>query len=368
MDLRRRDFLKLCLGTTGYLLTGGIGENLALTSDQRAEFYQSQPKEAVQCLLCPHSCVLKDKERGVCRARENRQGILYTLSYDKPCAVHIDPIEKKPFFHVLPASTALSLAAAGCNLRCKFCQNWQISQAAPEQVEPLALSIPDIINAARQKDCRSIAFTYTEPTVFYEYALDIIPPARKNKLGIIMHSNGYINPAPLRAICPFFTAINVDLKGFTEDYYRTVCRAELAPVLESLVIIRREKKVWLELTNLVIPTLNDSSESIRKMCVWIRDNLGDEVPLHFSRFYPMYQLTSLPPTPVSTLETARGIAIDAGLKFVYIGNIPGHPGEHTYCPACQKILVRRNGYSVLENSVIAGKCRYCQEPIPGVWQ
>lgn len=366
MQFKRRDFVKICLGTAGYCLAYNLPELLAKVEAKEALYYEKQGN-VIKCLRCPHTCIIKKNERGFCRIRENREGKLYNIVYALPCAVHIDPIEKKPFFHVLPGSNSFSLATAGCNLRCKFCQNWQISQAAPEEVNSIEMLPEEAVERAQNSGCSSVAYTYTEPTVFYEYTQDIAKLAKEKGLKNVMHSNGFINPEPLRNLCQYFTAINVDLKGFTEDFYRDICSANLKNVLESLVIIKKEMKVWLELTTLIIPTLNDNPDLIRKMCAWIKGNLGEAVPLHFSRFFPMYKLTNLPPTPVSTLENARNIAQEIGLKFVYIGNLPGHKAENTYCPNCQNEIVKRVGYSVLSNLIIGGKCKICSHPIPGVW-
>ncbi|MBI4845698.1 MAG: AmmeMemoRadiSam system radical SAM enzyme [Candidatus Omnitrophica bacterium] len=330
-------------------------------------FYQKLDAESILCLMCAHQCRVLKNQRGFCRVKENLDGKYYNIVYERPCAIHIDPIEKKPFFHVLPASTSFSIATVGCNLRCKFCQNWQISQAEPEHVKTVKMSCEDIILKAKQNNCASIAYTYTEPLMFYEYVLDIAQLAKKENIKNVMHSNGYLKPEPLENLIQNFSAINIDLKGFSERYYQDICGGSLEPVLESLILIKKRKDVWLEITNLIIPTLNDDPAGIKKMCLWICDNLGADVPLHFSRFFPTYKLTTLPPTPLTTLENARKIAHDAGVKFVYIGNAPGHEAENTYCPKCAKALIKRSGYVVLENNVINGKCPECAENISGVW-
>ncbi len=370
LKIKRRGFLKLSLFAGAYVLHNSITPSFCLgeqTTCKEALYYQKLSQKQTQCLKCPHLCLIKNGNRGMCRIRENQDGKLINIVYAKPCAVHIDPIEKKPFFHVLPGTKSFSIATVGCNLRCKFCQNWQISQAEPEQVESMTMFAQDIVSKAKQSECKTIAYTYTEPTVFYEYTLDTAILALSNGIRNVMHSNGYINPEPLRKLCPNFCAINVDLKAFSEEFYQNICQGNLQNVLDSLVIIKKELGVWLELTNLIIPTLNDNPLEIKKMCVWIRENLGDDVPLHFSRFFPMYKLMSVPPTPVSVLEAARDIAIDCGLKFVYIGNIPGHTAENTYCPNCRKSIIKRSGYIILENNLKDGKCGFCQELIQGVW-
>jgi pyruvate formate lyase activating enzyme len=300
--------------------------------------------------------------------RINKDGALYTLGYGNPVAIHIDPIEKKPFFHVLPGHNAFSLAVAGCNMRCLFCQNWQISQSKPDETDNYNLSPEDIVNQSLKSECPFIVYTYTEPTVFYEYMLDISKLAKQKGLRNGMHTCGYINPEPLKELLKYMDAVNVDLKSFNPEFYRKMgAMAELEPVLATIKTIKQEG-VWLELTNLIIPGENDSPEEIKKMCIWIKENLGTEVPLHFSRFTPQFQLANLPPTPLSKLEEACQIAKDIGLKYVYIGNVPGHPGEDTYCPNCKKILIDRIGYEILENNIKAGKCKFCGYKIAGIWE
>jgi len=320
----------------------------------------------IQCELCPKRCRVPRGKRGACGVRENRDGKYYSLVYGNPCAVHLDPIEKKPFFHVLPATNSFSLATVGCNFQCKFCQNWEISQASPEDVYSYDISPEMMVKMAKEVKAHSVAYTYVEPTIFYEYMTDICHLARKEGLLNVTHSNGFMNPAPLKNLCKVMDAANIDLKGFSEAFYRDVCHGELNPVLETLKTLKREK-VHLEITNLVIPTQNDDPSGIREMCLWIKRELGADTPVHFSRFFPLYKLRSLPPTPVSTLEKARSIAFSCGLEYVYVGNIPGHEGEHTFCPKCKKLLIQRVEYMVSENHLRDGKCEYCGKPIPGIW-
>ena len=319
----------------------------------------------VQCELCPNGCILELGQHSKCRARMNKDGTLYSLVYGKPCAVHVDPIEKKPFFHFLPGTTAFSIATAGCVLSCKFCQNWQISQAKPEDTDTYDLPPEKVVSNAVAYKCRSITYTYTEPTVFYEYMYDTAVIARKQGIKNTMHSCGYINEKPLRTLSKFMDAADIDLKGFTEDFYSRICSGSLRPVLNALVILK-EVGVWLEITNLVIPTLNDDLNNVREMSRWIAKNLGADVPIHFSRFFPHYKLTNLPPTPLETLEAVRKTAMDAGLKFVYIGNIR-HEGENTFCPKCKKVLIERMGYFVKQNHISNGKCTFCSSAVAGVW-
>ena len=320
----------------------------------------------IQCELCPHRCRVAKGKRGICRVRENREGKYYSLVYGNPCAVHLDPIEKKPFSHVLPGTTSYSLATAGCNFQCKFCQNWEISQAFPEDVYSYEVTPELMVKRAKEIGARSIAYTYVEPTIFYEYMLDIGLLAKKAGLLNVTHSNGFINPAPLKNLSKVLDAANVDLKGFTENFYRELCSGELNPVLETLKTLKKEK-VHVEITNLIIPTKNDEISVLKEMCVWIKKELGEDTPIHFSRFYPLYKLKTLPPTPVSTLEKAREVALSAGLEYVYVGNIPGHTGENTFCPKCKKMIIQRTGYMVGEINLKDGKCRYCGKPISGIW-
>ena len=332
-----------------------------------AQYWQKVKENIVQCLLCPRKCVLDVGQRGVCTVRINKDGKLYTLGYGNPVAVHIDPIEKKPFFHVAPGEPVFSLAVAGCNMRCIFCQNWQISQSRPDETQNYNLSPEEVVEKTIKSNCKFIAYTYTEPTVFYEYMLDIVKLAREKGIKNTMHSCGYINAEPLRELLKHMDAVNIDLKGFTEEFYAKIgLLAQLKPVLETLKIIK-EDGIWLEITNLLIPGFNDDPKKIKEMCIWIKENLGDEVPLHFSRFIPNYKLQNLPPTPIEKLEEAYKIAKEVGLKYVYIGNVPGHAGENTYCPNCGKIIVKRIGYEILENNINDGKCKFCGYKIAGRW-
>ena len=332
-----------------------------------AEFWNVVRDGIVQCLLCPRKCILPEGARGVCESRINKGGSLYTLTYGRPVAVHVDPIEKKPFFHVVPGAPAFSIATAGCNMRCLFCQNWQISQADPGKIVVEYVSPEQIVDGAIKNKCDFIVYTYTEPTVFYEYMIETSRLAKKKGLKNAMHSCGYINQEPLKELLKYMDAVNIDLKGFTRDFYQKMgLLAELEPVLDALKTVH-EAGVWLEITNLLIPGENDAPEDIKKMCLWIKKNLGADTPLHFSRFYPAYKLENLPPTPLKTLEEARRIARAAGLRYVYIGNIPGNEAENTRCPFCRELLVRRIGYKILKNNIVGGKCRFCGRKIAGIW-
>jgi pyruvate formate lyase activating enzyme len=320
----------------------------------------------VQCNLCPHRCIIADGERGTCRVRENQGGRLYSVVYGNPCAVHLDPIEKKPFYHFLPTAGAFSLATAGCNLHCLYCQNWSISQVSPEETQNTDLAPEDVVYYSQQYGAPVIAYTYSEPTVFYEYMLATARLAREAGLYNVVISAGFINPEPLRELCQAVDGIKIDLKGYDETFYREVCEGELGPVLEAIRTIY-EAGVHLEIVNLVVPTLNDSLDQLRALARWVARDLSPDVPLHFTRFHPQYKLTNLPPTPVETLERARETALDEGMRFVYAGNVPGHPGNNTYCPACGEILVARQGFAVTAYHLEGGTCAYCGEPISGVW-
>jgi pyruvate formate lyase activating enzyme len=332
-----------------------------------ARYWTAMDDKNVQCQLCPNYCFLPVGKKGRCGNRINVDGKLYTLVYARPVAVHIDPIEKKPFTHFLPGTTSFSIATAGCNLGCLFCQNWQISQARPEDAQSVVLVPEQVVDLAIKSKSASIAYTYTEPTVFYEYMFDTAKLAKQRGLKNVMHTCGYINAKPLMELLQYMDAVNVDLKGFSEEYYATMSSGRLEPVLETIKNVKRAG-VWLEITNLVVPGKNDDPKMIKAMSVWIRDNAGADTPLYFSAFNPMYKLTSVPPTPVETLEKARKIARDAGLHYVYIGNVYGNAGESTYCPNCGKLLVKRQGFDTLQVDVIDGKCKYCGYKIAGVWK
>jgi pyruvate formate lyase activating enzyme len=281
--------------------------------------------------------------------------------------MNIDPVEKKPLFHFLPGSPILSIATAGCNLHCKQCQNWQISQSELFTTSQPDVFPEDVANMALKRDCPAIAYTYTEPLVSYEYTYDCCKAATEADIKNVLVTAAYINPAPLREICPFVDAANVDLKSFSDDFYREICGARLKPVLKALSIMK-ERGVMLEVTNLIIPTLNDSEEETKQLCGWVAENLGVETPLHFSRFFPQNQLKQLPPTPADTILRAREIACETGLQYVYVGNMQSDQGENTYCHGCGERLIERHGYTIRQNRITAGTCPACHTPIYGVWK
>jgi pyruvate formate lyase activating enzyme len=353
-------------------LVSGTGNAIAFSrssdlSDVEAKYFEKKEGLDVECLLCPRKCLIGDRERGYCGVRENKGGKYVTLVYSRPCTVHVDPIEKKPFFHVYPASRSFSLATAGCNVNCKFCQNWEISQSRPEQTRNYRLSPENIAKKARESDCMTIAYTYSEPVVFYEYMYDCAVAGNEVGVDSIVVTAGYIQEKPLKELLPKVLAVKVDLKAFEEEYYKKIVRGELKPVLDGLVTIASSGR-WLEIVYLVVPTLNDDPSLLRKMAVWIRKELGAHVPLHLSRFYPQYLLKDLPPTPVSALARLREICMEAGLKYVYVGNVPGDPGENTYCPRCRKKLISRLVYFIGENHIKNGRCAYCGEKIEGIFE
>lgn len=319
----------------------------------------------VICELCPRECVIKDGERGNCRVRENKGGKLTSLVYGKPCAVHIDPVEKKPMYHFLPATTAFSIATAGCNLHCKFCQNWDISQTPPEETRNMDMPPGEVVRLARENNCRSIAYTYSEPTIFYEYTCDTSKLARAKGVNNIWVTAGYINQMPLEKACEYMDGANVDLKG-NEEFYKNTCFAHQRPVQDTIKTMVK-RGVVVEITNLLVPTLNDRPEDIKELVKWIYNEVGPDIPLHLSRFTPMYKLANLYPTPEKTLFDAAEAATQIGMNYVYVGNIASGGWENTKCPRCRKVIVARKGYLVSENLVKDGKCPFCMTKIYGKW-
>jgi pyruvate formate lyase activating enzyme len=320
----------------------------------------------VQCELCPRACEIAPGGRGDCRVRINLDGRLTALTYGFPCSLHIDPIEKKPVFHFLPGTPTLSLATVGCNLHCKNCQNWEISQRNPEEIEALELPPARLVELSRQNQCPSLSFTYTDPVIYYEYALDTCTAARAAGLRNILVTAGYINPEPAKELFRVTDVARIDLKAMSEKFYREVCDATLKPVLATIVLAR-EMKLLVEIVHLIVPTLNDSDADLKQLCGWVAANAGRDVPLHFSRFHPQHKLTHLPPTPVETLHRARDIARAAGLRHVYLGNVLERDAANTYCPKCNKLLLARTGFSLLENRLRDGKCPDCATEIYGIW-
>jgi pyruvate formate lyase activating enzyme len=364
-------FLVLTVGTAVLVVYSREKSVVAETSHMgtnalhEAMYYETRG-DIVNCLLCPNACKLSDGQIGICRARKNVGGKLYSLVYGKIASMHVDPIEKKPFFHVLPGSQAFSIATPGCNMRCLFCQNWEISQAFPWEVQTQDATPEQIVDAAVRSGCPSIAFTYTEPVIYYEYVLDVAKLAKARGLKTVIVSNGYINQEPLKALLKYIDAYKVDFKAFNDQFYKELTGGDVKPVLESMKTIR-QYGVWLEIVNLLVPGKNDSEKEIRDMAHWIHQNLGDEVPLHFSRFHPQHKLLNLPPTPVETVIRARQIAMEEGLKFVYTGNVPYPEGECTYSPKSGQVAIQRQSYFVVKNNLKNGMTPD-GEKIPGVWE
>ncbi|MBN1626919.1 MAG: AmmeMemoRadiSam system radical SAM enzyme [Deltaproteobacteria bacterium] len=327
--------------------------------------YETEGKD-VRCQLCPHECYLTPGDRGVCRSRANIKGKLYSLSYGNPCAVNVDPIEKKPLFHFYPGTSVFSLAVAGCNFRCLNCQNWEISQRRPEDLEHYDLFPEDVIKLMKKGGYKLIAYTYSEPTSFYEYMYDTAKLAKESGFKSLWISNGYINEMPLVELARYIDGANINLKSFEDGIYQKLNGGTLEPVLNTFRTLH-EEGVWFEITTLVVPTYLDDRDMIKRMCAWILKDLGPDYPLHFIRFHPEYKLTRLPSTPIETLEEFRNIAMKEGIHYVYVGNVPGHEGESTYCHNCKKILIERNGYVLKQVNIENGKCKFCGTAIPGRW-
>lgn len=353
-------------------MVGGMEVNFLQEIEEvkmkEALFYQKLVEQKVKCELCPHYCVIADGKRGVCGVRENRGGTLYSLVYGKVIASHVDPIEKKPLFHFLPGSYSYSISTVGCNFRCDFCQNWEISQAPKKypEIAGVEMTPEGVVSAALKEKCKSISYTYTEPTIFFEFAYDCSKLAHEKGLKNNFITNGFMNAPVVEMIAPYLDAANVDLKSFREDYYRKICGGRLAPVLETLKLMRK-LNIWVEVTTLVIPGLNDSKEELAEIANFIKDELGADVPWHVSAFFPNYKMLDRPPTPAETLIMAREIGLKTGLKYVYAGNVPIPGAEDTYCGKCKNPIIVRSGFSVLKNKIRNGKCSICGEGVSGVW-
>jgi len=328
--------------------------------------YKKLKKNRVVCGICPNRCLLSPGDLSVCRSKVNIDGILYSLAYGNPCSVHVDPIEKKPLFHFKPKSRALSIATTGCNFRCLNCQNWEISQAKPWQVRHYELFPRDVVAKAQSVGAKSIAYTYSEPTTFFEYMIDIARIAREEGIYNLWISNGYINQKPLLELCKVLDAANVNLKSYSDAIYRKLNGGRLEPVLNTFKTLH-EQRVHFEMTNLVVPGYVDDTDMAKRMCEWILNNLGPDYPLHFLRFFPRYKLDRLSPTPISTLSRFRELAMHEGIRYVYVGNVPGHEGNNTYCHDCGKLLVERKGYLIPTYNLVENRCRFCKSVIPGVW-
>jgi len=334
---------------------------------KEAMLYSPLEGGKVQCHLCNHRCSISPSKRGICGVRENREGKLYTLVFGRAISLNVDPIEKKPIFHLFPGSTSFSIATVGCNFRCLQCQNHEISQMPVERDRIEGSSVPPskIVSLAKEYRCRSISYTYTEPTIYFEYAYETAALAHQEGIKNIFVTNGYMTEEALKTIQPYLDAANVDLKSFQEKFYKEVCGARLKPVLETLGLMR-QMGIWVEITTLVIPTLNDSDKEFEEIAQFIL-SLGPEVPWHISAFYPTYKMLNLPRTPAALLHRAREIGMGTGLRYVYCGNIPGEEGEDTFCPHCGRKVIERIGFQVTKNEVVMGECRHCHSRVEGVW-
>ena len=335
---------------------------------KEAMFYERLDEKKVRCFLCAHHCVIKEGKRGICSVRENRDGTLYSLVYGKLISMNIDPIEKKPLFHFLPGSTSFSIATVGCNFRCEHCQNNEISQY-PKEHEGEIMGQPAtpeaVVEAAGRNGCKSISYTYTEPTIFFEFAYDCAKLAHQKGIRNVFVSNGYTGPEAVKAIAPYLDGNNIDLKG-GDEFYKKICGARLEPVKETIRLMKA-LGVWVEVTTLIIPDHNDSEKDMRDIAEFL-SSVDPSMPWHVTQFYPTYRILDKPRTPVKTLRRAREIGFEAGLKYVYEGNVPGEGGENTYCPDCKELLIRRFGFSISENTIKDGKCPKCGHDIKGVWK
>ena len=333
---------------------------------KEAMFYKKIGEKKVKCFLCAHHCIIKDGKRGICHVRENRGGTLYSLVYGKVISTNIDPIEKKPLFHFLPGSTSYSIATVGCNFRCEHCQNYEISEYPREHPDIIGQSVtPEaIVEAAEQNGCKSISYTYTEPTIFFEFAYDCAQLAHKRGIKNVFVSNGYTSPEATKAIAPYLDGNNVDLKG-DDEFYKKICGAKVDPVKQTIRLMK-ELGVWVEVTTLLIPDHNDSDKQINDIAEFIK-SVDSSIPWHVTQFYPTYKLADKPRTSIETLRRAREIGFGVGLQYVYEGNVPGEGGENTFCPQCKELLIKRFGYKITENKMKGGECPKCSTEIKGVW-
>ncbi len=370
--MKKREFVKNCLLAAGGMsicpnFINGSPLSQVNRNNYRLALYQEESAKGVMCRICPNECVLKEGELSDCRNRIVKDGKLYTMAYGNPCSVNLDPVEKKPLYHFMPATLTFSIATAGCNLACLNCQNWTISQTSPDKTRNTDLMPDKVISNTLKYKCKSISYTYSEPITFYEYVFDTATLAKQSELRNILVSNGYINNEPLLKLSSVIDAANIDLKSFNDKTYLKLTGGKLEPVLETLKTLK-EQKVWLEITNLIVPDYTDKMDEIREMCKWLYANGFSDTPLHFSRFHPMYKLEQLPPTPVSTLNKAWDIAKEEGINHVYIGNVPGTHASDTWCDKCGKKVVERVGYRIITNNIENGRCKFCNSVINGVWE
>jgi pyruvate formate lyase activating enzyme len=371
-NITKREFIRRTLALSAGMVCLPCGMAIKGTSGRdesiyrKLAMYQEETARGIMCRICPNECVLKEGELSKCNNRIVYKSKLYTMAYGNPCSVNIDPIEKKPLYHFYPGSRAYSIATAGCNLVCLNCQNWTISQTSPDKTLNTELMPERVVEECINSRCKSVAYTYSEPNTFYEYAFDTARIAKSSGIRNIFKSNGYINREPLEKICSVLDAANIDLKSINDSTYLKLTGGKLQPVLDSLKVYR-DNGVWLEITSLVVPTWTDKLDEIRQMCKWLAVNGFAATPIHFSRFYPVHKLEHLPPTPVDTLVKAAKIAAEEGLKYVYIGNVPGNDIADTKCPSCGNIAVKRQGYRIVSNTIVKGICGSCGKKIDGVW-
>lgn len=331
---------------------------------KEAVMYERLPKGVIKCKVCPRMCYIKPGGRGFCKVRVNKEGKLYLLTYAAVTAMNVDPVEKKPLFHFWPGSTTFSISSISCSFTCPWCQNWHIAQAEPGEVSTEETTAEEVVKLAKRYGCRSISYTYNEPTIWYEFVLDSAKLAKREGVLNVLVTNGYIAPEALEGLSPYVDAANVDVKSFNKQFYYRYCKADLDDVLKATELMV-EKGIHVEVTNLIIPGLNDDLKEIEKMAEWALKMLGADAPIHFSQFYPMYKMAHIKATPVSTLIKAAEIAKKVGLRYVYVGNVPGHEGENTYCPACHEELVGRWGFHITKwNLTDDARCPKCGESIP----
>ena len=367
-NVSKRDFIKKSFTISAGLACFPCASILEGMSPQgkKLAMWQEETARGIMCRICPNECVLKEGELSKCNNRRVQNSKLYTLAFGNPCSVNVDPVEKKPLYHFLPGTRAFSIATAGCNLVCLNCQNWTISQTSPDKTRNYDLMPARVVEECINNKCESIAYTYSEPTTFYEYVYETATIARSRGIKNIFKSNGYINTEPLKKLCGVLDAANIDLKAFNDSTYLKLTGGKLQPVLDSLKVCR-DMGIWLEITRLIVPGWTDDEDEIRKMCRWLAENGFSNTPLHFSRFYPIHKLEQLPPTPVEILRDAYRIATEEGLKYVYTGNVPGNEISDTRCPSCRELIVGRKGYRIVTNTISGGKCSKCGTMIDGVW-
>lgn len=365
--MTRREFLcgMACAGTC-LLSLGGRGFAALSGGLREASYYRRTGRSSVTCDLCPNSCTLRDGELSPCRTRLNRNGRLYAVSYDAVAAIHQDPISKGPLYHFRPGTSTLSVATAGCNLHCLYCQNWELSQKSPQRAKKIGISQAELIGKALKSGCGAVTFTYTEPVAYYEYMMDIAQRAKDAGLATHMVTAAYINRLPVENLCSRIDAATVSIKGFDDPFYREICGGRIEPVLEAARTLKKAG-VWLEIATCIVPTRNDGTYEMSRMAKWIRDSLGRETPFHIERFVPEYRLANLPPTPVTVMERLKETALGEGLHHVYISNMPGHEGNNTHCPSCGKAVITRLGFKLINNNLRHGRCPHCGTAVPGVW-